>query len=898
METNKHHPPSTLLRFFRWFCDRSMVDFIEGDLFEVYERRIKKSGKMAADVGFATDVLLLIRPGIIRAFNEHHRLNQNDMVTSYFKIGWRNLWRNKLYSALNITGLAFGIVSYMLLALYVFDELTFDNQHSKADRIYRLVEHATVRGESTVIAGGSFKLASEAPKAIPEVELTTRIQRTGRANLVDPENPINFQETVTVADEHLLQIFDFPLIAGDRLTCLKEPNSIIVNEDLAMRLFHTTDVMGKVVQFNFMESTLKITGVLKNHPVNSTFNFNSVMSESTMHNTDYFKAAMQSDWLSTSFSVYVLLRSQSNPDSVARKMTSLVKANVEMPEVVTGLTHSLQALPDVHLYSAGIADGARNSNVESIPQGNPMYVKVFSFTAVFVLLIAAINYTNLTTARASGRLKEMGVRKAIGAIHRNLMGQFGIESLLTTLISFAAAIILLYILLPGFNAFANKQLSMGVAGLTFWSVTVVLIIGVALLSGSYAAVLLTRMRPVELLKGLKIQTKGDLSVRKGLVIFQFAISTIMIIGTMVLFLQVSYMNNTDLGFNKDLMLVIDVNTGNSRRQFQVIKDEMAKVPAVRHVSVTSRVPGEWKTIRRIKLRNDGSAADDQVAFAIGADADFLATYEIPLVSGRNFNSEADSMSIMINEAAARMLNITEASGQVIDIYAVARNQTFTPLNRENIPFKPKLVGIVKDFHFQSLREVINPLVLPYNNNPIQVIDYFSVRIEPTNIQATLEQLKQIMIKIDAEEPFEYHFLDDQLALFYVEDGRRQTILGWVAVSAIFIACLGLFGLATYSAEQRLKEVGVRKVLGASVLSLSALLTRDFIVLVLIANVIAFPVAWWGANRWLQEFSYHIDLSWWIYVVAATIAVVIAMATVSYQAVRAAMSNPVNNLRVE
>lgn len=898
MEANKHHPPSTLLRFFRWFCDRSMVDFIEGDLFEVYERRIKKSGKMAADVGFATDVLLLFRPGIIRAFNEHHRLNQNDMVTSYFKIGWRNLWRNKLYSALNITGLAFGIVSYMLLALYVFDELTFDNQHSKADRIYRLVEHATVRGESTVIAGGSFKLASEAAKAIPEVELTTRIQRTGRANLVDPENPINFQETVTVADEHLLQIFDFPLIAGDRLTCLKEPNSIIVNEDLAMRLFHTTDVLGKVVQFNFMESTLKITGVLKNHPVNSTFNFNSVMSESTMHNTDYFKAAMQSDWLSTSFSVYVLLRSQSNPDSVARKMTSLVKANVEMPEVVTGLTHSLQALPDVHLYSAGIADGARNSNVESIPQGNPMYVKVFSFTAVFVLLIAAINYTNLTTARASGRLKEMGVRKAIGAIHRNLMGQFGIESLLTTLISFAAAIILLYILLPGFNAFANKQLSMGVAGLTFWSVTVVLIIGVALLSGSYAAVLLTRMRPVELLKGLKIQTKGDLSVRKGLVIFQFAISTIMIIGTMVLFLQVSYMNNTDLGFNKDLMLVIDVNTGNSRRQFQVIKDEMAKVPAVRHVSVTSRVPGEWKTIRRVKLRNDGSAADDQVAFAIGTDADFLATYEIPLVSGRNFTSEADSMSIMINEAAARMLNITEASGQVIDIYAVARNQTFTPLNRENIPFKPKLVGIVKDFHFQSLREVINPLVLPYNNNPIQVIDYFSVRIEPTNIQATLEQLKQIMIKIDAEEPFEYHFLDDQLALFYVEDGRRQTILGWVAVSAIFIACLGLFGLATYSAEQRLKEVGVRKVLGASVLSLSALLTRDFIVLVLIANVIAFPVAWWGANRWLQEFSYHIDLSWWIYVVAATIAVVIAMATVSYQAVRAAMSNPVNNLRVE
>jgi putative ABC transport system permease protein len=875
-----------------------MQDYIEGDLMEVYERRLKKFGERKADVLFIVDVLLLFRPGIIKPTSEYQHVTNYGMIKSYFKTGWRNLWRNKLYSTLNVTGLTFGIVCFLLIGLYVFDELTFDQQHTNAERIYRIVEHKNVSGEATTMAAASFKLAEESKNIIPEVENTTRVMRTGRANLVDPEKPVPFQETVTIADENFLKIFDFPLIAGDRNTALKEPNSIIMNEDLAMRIFNSVDVLGKNVAFSHLPAPLKITGILKNHPYNSSFTFNCVMSEATSYSEDDFKQTIASDWTSNSFCIYALLRPGSNADSVARKMTRLVLSNFS-PAPGTTLAFSLQPLKDVHLHSAGIVDAARNSNVEAIPQGNPLYIKIFSFTAVFVLLIAGINYTNLTTARASGRLKEIGVRKTIGAIRSNLMGQFLIESLLTTVISFVLAVIIVNLLLPPFNQFADKQLSLGIStGYRFWLIAVALVVMMGFLSGGYASLLLSRLKPVALLKGLKMQSSGDLSVRKGLVIFQFTISTVMIIGTIVLFMQVNYLNNTDLGFNKDLMVVIDVNVGKARTNFEVLKNEISKVPAVKDVSVTSRVPGEWKTYRQVKLRNQGNTDDYQTAYFFGADKDFMKTYDVALAQGRNFDTRADSTSIIVNETAAKMLSITEAAGQVIEIGAVSRGGAFTPLNGNNMPFTPRVIGIVKNFHFQSLRDKIEPLIIAYNENPIHNIDYYSVKISNTDIPATLTKLKEIMVKNDEDEPFEYHFLDDQLALFYVEDERRQTLLGWVALATIFIACLGLFGLATYSAEQRVKEIGVRKVLGATIVNLVSLLSMDFIKLVLIANAIAFPIAWWATNRWLQEYAYHIELQWWVFLLAVILASMIALLTVSYQAFRAARSNPVKSLRTE
>lgn len=888
------HPPRPFLKFFRWYCDPKMQGYIEGDLIEAYNVRLKKYGKRKADMQFVMDVLLLFRPGIIRSGTEYRNLNNADMMKSYFKIGLRNLWRSKLHSVLNITGLTFGIVCFFLIGLYVFDELTFDQQHRNAERIYRVVEHKNVRGEATAIAAAGYKLAEESKNSIPEVENTARLQRIGRANLVDPENPVPFQETVTIADEHFLEIFDFPLISGEKHTALKEPASIIINEDLAMRIFGRTDVMGKHLEFSYLPFPLKITGILKNHRRNSSFSFNSVLSESTAHNSDWFRQLMASDWASNAFSVYALLRPNANPDAVAKKMTRLVLSNFK-PDEGTKLSYSLQPLKDLHLKSAHIIDGARNANVEGIPQGNPLYITIFLFAAVFVLLIAGINYANLTTARASGRIKEIGVRKTIGATRSNLIGQFLFESWLTTCIAFVLAILVVNLVLPSFNQFASKQLSLFTVHYGFWVYAIAAVVIIGLSSGSYAALLLSRFRPVSLLKGLKIQSTGDLSVRKVLVIFQFTICIVMIVGTIVLLLQVRYMNNTDLGFNKDLMVVIDVNTGAARDNFEVIKDQMSKVASVKSVSVTSRVPGEWKSFRTVRIRGEGSTDASGVAYLIGADKDFMETFELTLTEGRNFREAYDSSNIMINETAARMLGITEVSEQTVEIPAVSRGAAFETLD---IPFKPRVIGIVKDFHFQSLREKIQPLIIAHNHNPIHGIDYYSVRIASTDIPGTLETLKGIMVNIDPDDPFEYHFLDDQLALFYVEDERRQTLLGWTAFATIFIACLGLFGLATYATEQRVKEIGVRKVLGATTRNLVSLLSRDFLKLVLIASCIAFPIAWWATNRWLQEYAYHIDVEWWVFVLAGVLATGIALLSVSYQAIKTALANPVNSLRSE
>lgn len=817
------------------------------------------------------------------------------MFKNYLRIALRTLGRNKLYTLLNVAGLTFGIACFMLIGLYIFDELTFDQQHSKVDRIYRVVEHKNANGEVTSIAAAGYKLAEESKKAIPEVENTTRIQRVGRANLVDPENPVNFQETVTIADENFLRIFDFPLIAGDKNTALKEPNSIVINEDLAMRLFNKTDVMGKSIAFSHLETPLKITGILKNHPRNSSFDFNSVMSESSAANTEYFKSQQQSDWASGNFSVYVLLKPQSNTDIVSSKMTKLVMDNFK-PAAGVSINYSLQPLKDLHLNSKNIADGARNSNVEAIVSGSPLYLRIFSIIALFVILIAGINYMNLTTARASGRLKEIGVRKTIGAFQSHLIRQFLFESLLVTVISFILAVLVVNLILPGVNQFLNKQLTLGFAtDYRIWLYAIVLVVIIGLLAGSYPAILLSRFKPVLLLKSLQVSSKSGLSLRKGLVVFQFTISIIMIIATIVLFQQVRYLNTTNLGFNKDLLVVIDVNTAKARSSFETIKSEMAKIPSVKNVSVTSRVPGEWKSFRMVKVRNEGNTEEGKVAYLFGADKDFTKTYEINMVKGRNFDTDADSFSVILNETAAAMLGITEPSGQLIDIPAASGGISFYPLDN---PFKPRVIGIVKDFHFQSLRNKIEPLVLAHNANPLHSIDYYTAKISGNGIQSTLDKLKAVMVKIDDREPFEYHFLNEQLARFYLEDQRRQSLLIWIALATIFIACMGLFGLATYSAEQRVKEIGVRKVLGASVLNLTSLLSRDFLKLVLIALVIASPIAWWATNKWLQEYAYHIEVKWWVFIIAGIAAVLIALFTVSSQAIKAAVANPVKSLRTE
>ena len=516
------------------------------------------------------------------------------------------------------------------------------------------------------------------------------------------------------------------------------------------------------------------------------------------------------DWLSNNFSVYALLKPNTKPQIVAEKMTKLVKDNFRVP-AGTDFSFSLQPLKDMHLKSEHIVDGARNSNVEAIRQGSVFYIKLFSFIAIFVLLIAGINYMNLTTARASSRLKEIGVRKTIGALKIDLARQFLFESLLVTFVSFMLSLVLVNLILPAFNQFIRKELSLNLqTDYRVWLLAIGFAAIVGFLSGSYPALMLSRFRPVSLLKGLKLNNRMDLSFRKSLVIFQFTISVVMIIGTIVLFLQVKFLNNTDLGFNKDLLVVIDVNTGAARRNFEAVKNEMSKIPSVKNVSVTSRVPGEWKSYRTLKIKKQGSGDEPLVSYMFGADKDFLKTFEVNLLKGRNFNTSADSSTIIVNETAAKMLDIDEPSGQTVEISAVSRGTSFATLNN---PISPRVIGIVKDFHFQTLRSKIEPLIIAYNNNPIHAIDYYTCKIAPTDIQGTLDKLKTIMVNNDKDDPFEYHFLDDQLALFYVEDGRRQSILIWVALGNNFYCMFGFVWIGNLFRRTKSKRNWSKKSIG-------------------------------------------------------------------------------------
>ncbi len=820
------------------------------------------------------------------------------MIQNYIKISLRNFRRHRLHTWLNVAGLTFGLSCFLLLGLYLFDELTFDGYHANADRIYRVVEQRKTKNEEMSIAGSSYMLAEESKKSIGEIANTARIARFGRANLMNPDKPgYKVHELITVADNGLMEIFDFQALEGDVSNALKEPNSIVITEELAQRYFHSSHVLGKMMHMDFQDAPLKITAVLKNHPKNSSFDFPLVVSEATFIADTSFQNDVLRDWSSNEFMTFALLGKNANPLAVASKLTKLVAAHPDEEEGAT-MTYSLQPLKDMHLYSEGITDGARNSNVAAMSGGSLFYLKIFGAVALFVLLLACINYMNLTTAKASNRSKEIGVRKSVGAFRQHLVLQFLTESVIVTAASFVLAVALVNMILPSFNQFMQKDLSLSLnADPRIWLLAAGALLMTGLLAGSYPSLVLSRYSPVMLLKNLKLKNAGDVSLRKALVVFQFSVSVVMIIATLVLFQQVKYLNNKDLGFKKDLLVVVDINSGKIRQGAETVQAEFSKIPSVRNVSVTSRVPGEWKTIPTVKVKPEGSNGEHKVAYFLGVDEEFFKTFEIEMLQGQVFNGAGDTSSVVLNETAAQLLGITEAAGQTVEIPERAFEGSYSPLRGGQL-FRARVVGITKDFHFQTLREKIAPLVIAYQLNPVHSIDYFTSRIEAGDISGTLQKMETALLAIDPDHPLEYHFLDEQLALFYTEDVRRQTMLVWAALAAIFIACMGLFGLATYAAEQRVKEIGVRKVLGASTAGIVGLLSKDFLKLVIVSLVIASPLSYFFMNKWLEDFAYRIDIQWTVFALAGVTAVAVAFLTVSFQSIKAALANPVKSLRSE
>ena len=810
------------------------------------------------------------------------------MIRNYFTTAWRNLRKNKVFSFINILGLTVGLTSFLLIALYIFDELTIDRFHTNADNIYRVVEHNTsAEGKTTKLASTGFQVSASASKDFPEIKGVARISQFWRPEVRPADNKSKvFHETFIAANPGFLKVFSFPLLYGDRNSALTEPHSIVLSEETAKKFFGAEDVVGKVLFFDNDSVPYKVTGVLKSFPANSSFSFNMLVSESSIQ--EHFV----DDWNSGAFATYFLLNHTADIAALNTKLDNLVAAN-HKAEAGNKSHIQLQPLKDVHFYSNDIEGNSGK-------KGNISYIYVFLIVACFIIFIACINYMNLSTARFTNRGKEIAIRKVSGASRVTLTKQFLAETLLVTIISVILSLMLVYFLLPAFNSFTEKHLTLDLhTDYRVWIGIFLTILIVTLSAGLYPALFQSGLNPLSLLKSKVQLGRGNISLRRALVVFQFMISIVLIAATIIIYQQMQYINTKDMGFDKDKVVVIDVNSGEVKRSATTIQNEFGKLAQVKSVSLTSAVPGAWNTIPFVKVNTDNSnPTSGKDMYFFGVDGQFLSTYNIELLKGRNFfpSGNADENTVLINETAAKELGITDAHGQTITIVSARfGNDNRTGLEK---PFTVTIAGIVKDFNFQSLHEPIAPMVIGYNRSFGISFGYLTVKFTGGDVDALLKKMNGILHSIDQSHLFEYHFLDKQWDLLYRDDKIRQTIFLVVSFLAIFIAALGLLGLTIYAAEQRVKEIGIRKVLGANVGAIVLMLSKDFLKLVLIASLIAVPIAWFFMNKWLEDFAYRINIGWWVFVLAAFVAVMIALATISFQSIKAAMANPVNSLRSE
>ena len=804
------------------------------------------------------------------------------MLKSYFKIAIRNLTKNPAYSLINVLGLAIGTACCIIMLLYVQDELSFDLFHSKSDRIYRLIE--TERGTDGTDNHLAFTVGPAGPAIVhnlPEFVKSVRLRSRygiGRFTMVYAENRF-IEGAAVITEPSFFEIFDFPMVAGNAETALNAPNSIVLTERAARRYFGSIDPVGKLLDTDRF-GPLTVTGVVNNPPAHSHLDFDVLISFATLPAQSPNWQRFIDSWESSGFATYLLAERAIDLAAVQEKITQLARQHRDAASAPLQL--SLQALRDVHFHSAHINTDF-NAN-----KGQPAYAAIFAVIALLVLLIACINYMNLSTARSMKRSREIGMRKVVGAAKKQLIAQFLSESVLLSGIALIIAIAIAQLVLPMFNALAGRELQLfASANPLFAIILLLLMLFVGIVAGSYPAFYLSRLNPAVVFKGDKQAGGGGAFFRRVLVVTQFALSIIMIVSTVVAYKQLNFIRTKNLGFDQQHLITIDINSGAARRSFEAMRAEMANLSGVQTVSVSSRVPGEWKNIMEVAAVPESAGENEaRTLNFIGIDDRFLETFDIELLAGRNLSGlmGTDTSAILINEATARLFGWQEPLGKVL------------VMPEED--YRVQIVGIVKDFHFQSLHEQIAPLILGHWSNPIQSIDYFTCRVETASMPHILEALEAIHGRYDKVSPMEYNFIDDRLNDFYQRDIRVGKIFAIAATLTILIACLGLFGLAAFTAEQRTKEIGVRKVMGATVPNIVLLVSNDFIKLVVYATVIASPLAWLALNRWLENFAYRIAIGIDTFVIAGLVALLIAVLTVSSQAIKAALANPIDALRYE
>ena len=803
------------------------------------------------------------------------------MIPHFFHIAWRNLMKRKFYSFINIAGLTIGMACCVLITLYVQHELSYDQYHTKRDRIYRVLQtfRSVQQGETLPAAApedyqvwGCAPLGPALQADFPEIEKV--VQFMSPASLLLQHGDKRFQQdNLLVIDSTAFDVFSWKLLSGNPHTALTAPNSIVLTRSVAEKLFGNEGPVGQLLRVD-NQDTYMVTGVMEDVPPNSQFTFNGLISMTTAKKirSDIFDA-----WGYVDFYTYLLLKENTDIQSLQTQAPAFVKRHNSEDK---GYAISFEKMTEAYLHSV--------ASRQPGPTGSLLNVYLFSCIAVFIMLIACINFMNLSTARSLERAKEIGVRKVLGVRPSSLMWQFLSESVLLSLAAAVIALVLAQTGIPLIGKLSGKTLStinLFTPLVLFCMAGFAVVVG--MLAGIYPAWFLSGFRAIAVLKG-KFNPSGEgIRLRQALVVFQFTLSIALIAGTTIVYTQLKWVNRHDLGFQKDQMVILNFEGDEKVRQnIETIKKAVADQPGVVAVAASRAVPGEFLPNAGTQIQTPQGQMDNQIPFIYEIDFDFIPTYHIPLIAGRPYSRlylTDSAQSMVINEAAAKLYGYARP--------AEAVGKKFAQWGRTGT-----IIGVVKDFNFRSLHQAVEPLTLRYSYP--SSLNRISVSIKGDNIPATLAHLKETWKQLVPQRPFLFQFLDESFSAQYEADQHFGQLFTFFSCLAICIACLGLFGLSTFMAQQRIKEIGIRKVLGSSVSGIVLLLSKDFIKLVLIAIVVAIPLCWWAMNNWLQGFAYRITIGPVVFIEAGTIALVIALATIAWQAVKAAMGNPIQSLRNE
>ena len=806
------------------------------------------------------------------------------MFKNYLKTAIRNLLRYKGFSLINILSLAIGITGCLVIALFVWDEKQFDRSIEGGENVYRIYEEYKDQNSTTYGASVPPAYATFLERQYPEVDTTLRILMTGDKFLIEVGDKRNYEEKGWFVESSFFKIFPVKFLKGSQATALTAPASIVISEDLAIRYFGTQDPLGKTVSIN--KDTFEVKGVMAKLPDHFHLDFNYLMS---LPSAGIAPDRMEK-WTWHQFYTYVKLKSGASIQQLQDKFQAHVKKEIHptLEQAGSSFLPFFQPLKDIHLKSADFI-------YDNAIRGNETYVKGLTIIALFVLVIACFNFINLATARSFRRAKEIGVRKVVGADRKQLIIQFIGETVLLSVVSMIIATIATLLILPMLNQFTGKSISFNpftnpLLGLLILAAGV--LIGVV--AGIYPALVLSGFQPIKVLKSLKPGSGGNIGwLRQGLVVIQFALSALLIVSSLIVYRQIKYLNNKDLGFNKEQVLFFQMR-GDVGENLETFKSELKNSPNVLSVTSGYGLPGDQYAGDGINLPGKDGDKEYSANVFIG-DHDYIKTLGLKIIAGRDFSKEMSTdvkEAFIINETAVKELGFGTAE------QAIGRPlhwEEWEPTDSLNPVKKGKVIGVIQDFHYKSLHEKVTTSVIHIYP---QVSFKIAVKLNTADMKNTIAFINNTWNKFSPGYPLDFKFMDDTYGKMYKAEENLGSLIWIFTIMAIFIGCMGLFGLAAFSAEQRIKEIGIRKVLGASVLSITALLSKGFVRLVLISSLIAFPIAWWAMNKWLEDFSYRIAISWWVFVVAGAAALFIALITVSFQAIKAAVANPVKNLRAE